>query len=358
MPSTRVNLMQQGLLTMHTLGVHELLRPMAQGLGLIVTMHRVRPAHELRANLEPHAGFDPNSLLEVTPDFLDRALSGFKSEGLSIVSMDEAVEAIASAHVRKGRFAALTFDDGYIDNRTHALPVLESHDAPCTIYVPSHFPQGRGELWWVALENMIRDADSMVSPLDRSRGSQPIRTDDEKLAFYLELYWQLRNLPQEDQRTKMAELALEQGYDMHALCRQLILSTPDMIEIARHKLVTIGAHTASHSAVATLSPQAAMDEMVQGADWLEEKLGKRPRHFAYPYGDEKSAGPRDFELAREAGFASAVTTRKGMIYSQHRDHMFALPRVSLNGNFQHQRFISLFASGAPFLLANGFRKVA
>lgn len=358
MISTRVKLMKGALSTMHALGVHSMLRPLSEGLGMILTLHRVRPADELDADLGPFPAFNPNGLLEITPDFLDAVLEALQAQGLAIISLDEAVEAIKNPIIRKGRFAVFTFDDGYIDNRDHALPVLEAHAAPAMIYMPSDFPQGKGELWWVALEQMIRAADTLVRPDQPEMGEQSVRTAEEKLAFYLDVYWKLRTMSQDDQRACIRQMAQTRGYDLDALCRHLILSTPEFRDVSAHPLITIGAHTVTHRSIGRLSPDEAMQEMVGGADWLEETLGSRPKHFAFPYGDPCSADARDYQLAREAGFATAVTTRKGMIYANHRDHMFGLPRVSLNGDFQQQRYIEVFASGAPFLLANKFRKVA
>ncbi len=358
MSSTRVKFMKSALGTMHTLGMHNMLRSVSEGLGMILTLHRVRPTDELETELGDYPQFDPNGLLEVTPDFLDATLELLKAQGLALVSLDEAVEAIQSPAVREGRFAVLTFDDGYIDNVEHALPVLEAHDAPAVIYMPSDYPQGRGELWWVALEEMIRKADSITRPDEPQYGPQSVRTVDEKNAFYLDFYWALREMSQDAQRATIRTVAVEQGYSMDALCRRLILSTPELKAVNAHPLITIGGHTVTHRAVARLSADEAMLEMVEGANWLEQTLGARPKHFSFPYGDAGSAGPRDYKLAQNAGFTTAVTTRKGMLYPDHKDHMFALPRVSLNGEFQHSRYIELFASGAPFLLANRFRKVA
>lgn len=358
MANTRVKLMQGGLRTMHTLGMHNVLRPLSEGLGLIFTMHRVRPADQLEAQLGNFPGFNPNGLLEITPDFLDATLAALKVQGLAFISMDEAVEALKNPAIRKGRFAVLSLDDGYKDNRDHALPVLEAHDAPAIIYVPSEYPQGLGELWWVALEQMIRQADTLARPDKPGQAPVCVRTDAEKLDFYLDLYWALRAFTQDEQRALVWAMCREQGYDMHAVCRDLVLPTDEFVSFANHRLITIGAHTKSHRAIARLSKGQAMDEIIGGADWLEETLGARPAHFSFPYGDPGSAGPRDYEFAREAGFASAVTTRKGMLYHEHADHLFGLPRVSLNGDYQSQMYVELFASGAPFLLANRFRKVA
>ena len=98
--------------------------------------------------------------------------------------------------------------------------------------------------------------------------------------------------------------------------------------------------------------------MVGSADRIEQELGSRPIHFAFPYGDPGSAGPRDFALAREAGFKTAVTTRKGMLFPAHRRHLTALPRVSLNGDYQSLTYTALYLSGAPFALWNRFREVS
>ena len=100
-----------------------------------------------------------------------------------------------------------------------------------------------------------------------------------------------------------------------------------------------------------------MEQMVGSADRIAQELGKRPVHFAYPYGDPGSAGPRDFALAKNAGFATAVTTRKGMLFPGHKDHLTALPRVSLNGDYQSLTYTALYLSGAPFALWNGFQQV-
>ena len=82
-----------------------------------------------------------------------------------------------------------------------------------------------------------------------------------------------------------------------------------------------------------------------------------PDVFAYPYGDPTSAGPRDFDLIREAGFAAAVTTRKGLVFSAHKDHLTALPRLSLNGVYQKLRYVDVLLSGTAFALSNRFKHV-
>jgi peptidoglycan/xylan/chitin deacetylase (PgdA/CDA1 family) len=80
-------------------------------------------------------------------------------------------------------------------------------------------------------------------------------------------------------------------------------------------------------------------------------------HLAYPYGDKVAAGPREFALAHGCGFKTAVTTRPGMIFPESAAHLTALPRVSLNGNYQDARILPVLTSGAATAMWNGFRRI-
>ena len=69
------------------------------------------------------------------------------------------------------------------------------------------------------------------------------------------------------------------------------------------------------------------------------------------------AAARDFALVGEFGFSTATTTRKGVLFPEHADHLHALPRVSLNGDFQNLPHLRALLSGAPFILKNGMRRL-
>ena len=90
---------------------------------------------------------------------------------------------------------------------------------------------------------------------------------------------------------------------------------------------------------------------------LEARLGVAVDSFAYPVGDPTSAGEREFALAREAGYANAVTTRPGMLFPEHAAHLFALPRVSLNGLWQDLGYLDVLLTGAPFRVWNRGRRL-
>lgn len=346
--SLRKAVIRAGFETLYFSGAHRIARPFFAGLGAILTFHRVVPASKLP--------FQPNRLLEITPAFLDDVLTAIRADGVEIVTMDEACRRIAT---RSGnRFVALTFDDGYRDTREHALPVLEKHEAPFTMYVPSAFPDGAGELWWVALEEAIARYDSIEVTIDGAERIFDCATTDAKNATFASLYAYLRSRETWDEMlATVREITFGYGIDTARQCRQLCLDWDGVKAVAAHPLATIGAHTVTHPILAKMNEADARREMAEGAARLTEMLGERPAHFSYPVGSPDAAGRREFQIAADLGFRSAVTTRPGMLHADHARHLTALPRISVNGEFQERRYIDVLLSGAATALANGFRRV-
>lgn len=347
MPSVKTAVMKAAMSGLYHSGAHRLLAPYTQGAGMIFMLHRVRP--------EQPKDFAPNRILEVTPDFLAAVLDQVDEFGIDVVSLDEAARRLAEEEPR--RFVCFTLDDGYRDNLEYAYPLFKSRGLPLTIYVPTDYPDGKGELWWLALEEILERA----SEIELCRHGELWRlsagTEAEKSRSFEQIYWWLRALDEASQRRVVRILAERYDVDMTAMCRDLILGWDEIRSLASDPLVTIGAHTKGHYAVAKLSTERARDEMGGSADRLEQELGLRPLHFSFPYGDATSAGPRDFALAREQGFKTAVTTRKGVLFPDHQPYLTALPRVSLNGDYQSLTYTALYLSGAPFALYNRFRAV-
>ncbi|MGX5733179.1 polysaccharide deacetylase family protein [Bosea thiooxidans] len=324
-------------------------RGFAQGAGVILTLHQVRPRQA--------RGFAPNALLEITPEFLDAALGLVRAEGYDIVSLDEALLRLQSP--KRGRFfVALTFDDGYRDNVEHAWPVLAKHGAPWTLFVTPGFADRTARLWWIELEEAIRALPRLDLALPDGRFTASTATDAEKVRAFDRLYWRLRNGPEAILLSAVSDLAAAAGIDPAALVERECLPWETLRALSGAPGVTIGAHTMTHPRLAKLDAEAARREIVESKARLEAEFGLPIRHFAYPVGDATSAGPRDFALAREAGFACAVTTRPGHLVPDHVAHLHALPRVSLNGLHQNEAALRALLSGLPFWLMNRGRTVS
>ena len=318
-----------------------LIRHLSSARGIIFTLHRVLPD-------EP-ADFAPNAILQVKPDFLDYAIRRVRALGFDIVDLDEAVRRVeADFHVK--RFAVFTFDDGYRDNLKYALPILRRHQCPFTLYVPTALVDGIGEVWWQALEDIVAAQQAIALEIDGETEYLPTTTLGEKQATYELIYTRMRTMPENERVALIRDLAHKYSYDLEAQCRSLIMDWQELKTFAAEQLCTIGAHTVHHYELAKLPVDQARSEIEMSRKVLEAQFGKRPMHLSYPIGGRASAGPREYQLARDLGLRSAVTTIPGGLYRRHRDSLTALPRVSLNGLFQARRYMDVFATPAVFTL--------
>ncbi|PZO81513.1 MAG: polysaccharide deacetylase [Mesorhizobium amorphae] len=328
-------------------GLDRLAVPVLGGVGAILMLHRV--TDRLR---HPEG---PNRHLAVSPSFLDRVLAAARKEGLDLVSMDEAVARL-DAGGGGARFLAITADDGYRDNHSEALPVLERHEAPITVYIAPGLNDRRDPLWWDVIE------DAVASGRTIDAGTHRLALDcstprSRQVAFERLLRLLGSETPEHARNALVEEIASEAGVDAFRPSRETLMDWDELARFAAHPLVTIGAHTVHHPNLRRLEESEARREMEESRDRLAEALGHPPRHFAFPYGSRAAAGPREAKLAGEAGFLSAVTTNHGVLMAGHRAHRHALPRISLNGRFQHLPHVTTMLRGFTTPAANKGRRL-
>lgn len=335
------------LFILYYTGIARAFAPLAGGRGVIFMLHRVGPVED--------AGFAPNRILKITPHFLDAVIRLVKRLGYDIISLDDVPKRLHNKQSR--RFACFTLDDGYRDNIDHAYPVFKQHNVPFTIYLPTQFADGRGELWWLVLQESILKASQITVSIDGGFETLATKTTQQKTDVFDRLYWRLRAMPEKDARRIVQGLAEQTGYDATPLCSDLVMTWDEARDLAADPLVAFGGHTCRHLALAKLPVDEAKQEILESITRLGRELDQPVKHFAYPYGDEGSAGSREFQLAEEAGLETAVTTRKGLIYTTHKDALTGLPRVSLNGDYQDIRFVSVFLTGVPLVLWSGLSVV-
>ncbi len=329
-------------------GLYKLLSPATRGEGIIFTMHQI--------NNDRVEDFSPNSILKITPEFLETTIQTVKAEGYDIISLDELYERQKHGNKSGKPYAVFTADDGYKDNRDIALPVLKKYNVPLAIYIVSDYSNHQGELWWFALEDIIKNSSSIQNPYNKGEMLEAVTTEQKYRAFD-KIYWPMRKSNQQEQRATIREMAETHDYDIDALSKELVMTWEELRELNKEPLITLAAHTKSHFAIARLSEDEAVEEIQTGMEIMEKELGEKATHFSFPYGSNCAANSRDFELVKQFNFKTAVTTRKAVLYEEHKDHMMALPRVSLNGEYQHQSYIKTFLSGLPFRLKNKWQKL-
>jgi peptidoglycan/xylan/chitin deacetylase (PgdA/CDA1 family) len=343
-----MGLVKAAMSAMHYSGAIDLLSPLTRGSGVIFTLHHVRP--------EPAAAFAPNRDLQVTPEFLDAVLRLVLARGFEVLSLDQVHYRLAEGDLDRP-FACFTFEDGYHDTAAHAYPIFRNHNLPFAVYIATDFPDGRGDLWWLKLERVIAAIEVVEVKMHGDWRRFECRTTAQKERAFREIHTWLRSIPETDARETVAGLCHLHDIDVSSLCRDLAMTWDEIRVLARDPLVTVGAHTRSHVALAGLPIADARLEIVESVRRIEAELGRPCRHFSYPYGDAQSVGPRDFDLVRELGMKTAVTTRKGLIHPRHAASLMALPRVALNGDLQHQRYVKVMLSGVPFALSTAIEKL-
>lgn len=330
-------------------GLGTLAKPLVGGVGVILMLHRVTAA--------PGKPLGINGHLSIAPDFLEAVITDMKGSGYRFVSLDETIDRLRAGHCDE-QFATITADDGYRDNLIEALPVFETHETPFTVYVAPGLIDGSTDMWWDLLEDIVgaRDHLSMMT------GAGPLNLDcstpAKKHAANARIHDYLTNeIAEEDQRKALRDLAASAGIDYDQPRRQTLMNWDEIRTLAAHRLATIGAHTVHHYNLRRLPEEKVREEMAGAVEMIQAELGQSPRHMAYPYGYALAVGPREVRLAKEAGFASAVTTRHGILRGEHKDHLLALPRISVNGRYQQLSHIRTILSGVTTPLANAGKVV-
>lgn len=319
-------------------GAFQLLRGRCQGAGIILTLHHVRPAVT--------DVFQPNASLAITPEFLEEVILALRRLKLEFISLDELHSRLCTGHFHS-RFACLTFDDGYRDIHKWAYPILRHHRVPFTVYVVSDFVDRRGHLWWRTLEEAVSSNDHVTIEVGGKRRTLTCGKPTEKLAAVHAIHRALSDLPTEREvRAVVDDLAQNANIDTAAQCEAACMSWDELASLVADPLATIGAHTVTHPRLRKLPAAGAWREMEASVRRIESMLRVRPQHFAYPFGDVTAAGSREFAYAEELGFKTAVTTRPGVIFPDHRKHLTSLPRISLNGDYQRLRYLRVLESGA------------
>lgn len=338
----RPRLKRAALQATYYTGIYRLISRRYSGAGTIFSLHKV--VCEKTDSLATH--------LTVTINFLDRVLAHLRPIA-DFVTLDEVHERLAyEKTVKVNRpFIALTFDDGFRDNLTLALPILRRHSVPATVYVTSGAPDRNMDVWPWRLEKAIWDLSQISLGLSELPRRLFIRTLEEKrTAFQMLTEYVHANILANRGLPEMI-LSKARASDESLIAEQFA-SWDELRKLASDPLISIGGHGVTHSSLRDLEEAQVMAEISDGRERLTEQLDVAVSHFAYPYGE---CGLREFAVAARAGFLTGVTTREGNVFHQHRAHLMCLPRIGLGGSKEKVSLADLDVSGTPVALSAHWR---
>ena len=266
----------------------------ARGRLSILIFHRVLPAP------------DPLFPDEVDARRFDELLRWF-SAWLNVLPLDEAVRRLKEGSLPP-RAAAITFDDGYADNRTVALPLLQKHKLSATFFIATGFLDG-GRMWNDSIIESVRATNSSHLGCETA-GISPLAvgTLDEKRAALSTLIPKIKHLPAAQRADAVSEIAESAG----AVLPGDLMMTSTQVKELRAAGMVVGAHTVNHPILARLDQQSAREEIATSKDMLDAILGKKVSLFAYPNGKFQTDYRHEHvEMVRGLGFDAAVATNWG-----------------------------------------------
>ena len=292
---------------------------------------------------EVHRDAEAELMTGTSVALLEQALEWLRANGWEFVTLDEAL-ARAAFEDRPHSCVVLTFDDGYRDLALTALPVLERFDAPFMMYVPTGALTRTMPSWWLGVRELVRVNDRVVfNSMRRSFCCADYRSKLRTLSCVSRwIHQDYRRVAALISELGQARISLAKLNDVY------FLSEHEFKELARHPLASVGGHTVSHPALATLGDTAARQEVAENRKYLEALTGDSIRHFAYPYGTTASFGSRDQQIVRKCGFYSAVTARKDQV-SRLAPTPFSLPRIPLGGRYGTKESFAGTMSGIKLL---------
>ena len=224
----------------------------------------------------------------------------------NVLPLGEAVHRL-KAGTLPARAAAVTFDDGYVDNHDVALPILQKFGIAATFFITTG-TMGRC-MWNDAVVEAVRHApneffDATALGLEQL----PVSTHEEKRAAIRRILDTLKGWRREDRDDVVVELLDAAGISAPSG----MMMGPTQIKALRVAGMDIGAHTVTHPILAHTTPDEAEYELGASRETLERLLGEKVGLFAYPNGrpgidylDEH------VHLVRRLGFDAAVSTARG-----------------------------------------------
>lgn len=271
--------------------------------------------HHVKQKRQPAIG--PLADYTVTPSMLEAYLLE-RAEWEGISDLADSID-------QENKGFHLTFDDGYRNNLTDALPVLEQHEVPCVLFITTGFIDGTVYPYELEIAEVVQRASFLSIP----GRSEPVELQNrsERQDLYRDLRLPLKPASHSKREAYMDRLAHLNNYDRAVMQREPLMDWDDLRELSNHPLVRIGAHTHSHVLLSRQSWRNAWEEIRNSKQELEEHLGKPVRHFSYPYGGNSIAVR---QMVRWLGFEYAFTTQARRVDQITAWNRYNLPRIDIN----------------------------
>lgn len=250
---------------------------------------------------------------------LDTAMSVL-SKKYNFISMDDAVAMLCGDKPMVQYSMVMTFDDGYRDSVTRAMPILRKYGAPGIIYLATDYIEKREPYWVDRIDYALQKAVAADKIIEINGEVLDLGglSHDEASQLYKRLRLLFKSINDDsDFIDEMNQLA--QYLEGQAECSlssvfesdywAALLTWEEVKTYAKSSDISFGSHTVGHFRLALVDSDESKYELEQSKRVLEKKLAQECVHFCYPAG---SYNEGVVQQAHAAGYQSAVTCTIGL----------------------------------------------
>jgi len=221
------------------------------------------------------------------------------------------------------RSAVITFDDGYQDNVTVALPILRRLGLTATFFISTGFLNG-GRMWNDTIREALRCVEGVKLDL-RTDGldEYDVSSLDTRVRSAEMIIVRLKYLEPKRRWAMTQALAERAGL---APVSDLMMNDEQVRQL-RSAGMSVGAHTVNHPILTSVSEETAKHEIFGAKYVLESVLDEPVSVFAYPNGTPGQDYARvHVDLVQKAGYVAACSTALGT--ASRKTDPLQLPRLT------------------------------
>ena len=260
-----------------------------------------------------------------------------------VLSLDDALGELWSGGLKEAT-ACITFDDGYRNNCTVALPILRAFQAPATVYLATGMVGTDRRLWSVVLESAFVATSATSVTFEQTGTARHIPTEvDGRRTLAHAVIDQLKLLRPAARDPVLADLHAQLG-DGHGATSDdfAMMNWADVRTMEATGLVSFGGHTMNHEIVSRLDEKELEREIDECLSTLRRNLTRVSPTFAFPNGRVEDFDERSITVLRRAGTVAALSTIAGL--NDRTTDSYALRRISVGDGLSYSAF-RLLTSG-------------
>ncbi|MCW9052379.1 MAG: polysaccharide deacetylase family protein [Motiliproteus sp.] len=263
--------------------------------------------------------FDPMRPITPIAGQFEQHMNWIKSR-FNVLTLSQAVDLLREGDLPP-RSLVITFDDGYADNYSVALPVLLKHDLKATFFISSDFIDD-GMMWNDRIIEEVRVRGVKKEELDfLDIDSSLLVEEDKKETLASSILKQVKHLPTRE-RSEFVD-----RFCSSSKAKKRLMMTKDEIRELVNEGMEIGGHTCSHPILANLDRKDIFSEVKENKSILEQIIDQEISSFAYPNGKPNADYNMDaIEAVKESGYKQAVTTSAGV--SDAGTDLYQIPRYT------------------------------